>query len=414
MPMIEVIQSLSVALGIGLMMGAERERRKSTRTAPMAAGIRTFAMASVSGALAMQLGGIPLLAVLLASVALYTALSYWRSRDDDDPGLTTEIALMIAVLLGAKSLSAPTLAGGLAVVVTVLLAVRQPLHRLVGDRMTQGELSDLLILAAATLVILPLLPDRPMGPFDALNPHSMWLVAILVLAIGAAGRLVTRWLGTRLGVPLLGLVSGFVSSSATIGALGAWSRRSPAMVPAAAAGAVLSTVATFVQLGAVIAMTDAASFSVALFPILSAIGTAALLGAALTAAAWRTAPASAPDLDRGVGVALALVFSATLGGILIAMSALRAYFGAPGVMLAAAIGGVMDVHAASIALAAQVAAGKLSAGEAAVPLLVAWSSSAAAKIFLALTAGPRGFAVRVVPAQALIILAAWAAGLIGG
>jgi uncharacterized membrane protein (DUF4010 family) len=82
-------------------------------------------------------------------------------------------------------------------------------------------------------------------------------------------------------------------------------------------------------------------------------------------------------------------------------------------MLAAAIGGVMDVHAASIALAAQVAAGKLSAAEAAVPLLVAWSSSAAAKIFLALTAGPRGFAVRVVPAQALIILAAWAAGLSG-
>ena len=132
MPMIEVIQSLSVALGIGLMMGAERERRKSTRTAPMAAGIRTFAMASVSGALAMQLGGVPLLAVLLASVALYTALSYWRSRDDDDPGLTTEIALMIAVLLGAKSLSAPTLAGGLAVVVTVLLAVRQQLQDL-GD-----------------------------------------------------------------------------------------------------------------------------------------------------------------------------------------------------------------------------------------------------------------------------------------
>lgn len=412
MLMADIARNLFIALGIGLLMGAERERRKSMRKTAQAAGIRTFALAALSGALALHLGGVLLLCILLACVALYTALSYWRSRDDDDPGLTTEIGLILAVLLGAQALTAPALAGGLAVLVTGLLALRQPLHRFVGDVMTPGELSDVLILAAATLVVLPVLPDRALGPFAALNPQTMWRVAILVLAIGAAGRILTRWLGARLGVPLLGFVSGFVSSSATIGAMGAWCRRSPALVPAAAAGAVLSTVATFVQLGLVIWMTNAASFWTALPSILGAITIALLWGGALTIIAWRTAPQSTPDLDRGVSLALALVFSATLGAILIAMSALRVYFGAPGLFFAAAMGGVFDVHAASIALAAQVAARQLTAADALLPLLVAWSSSGIAKILLALSAGPRGFAVRVIPAQIGILLAAWAmAGL---
>jgi uncharacterized membrane protein (DUF4010 family) len=256
MPSATILQSLLIALGIGLLMGAERERRKSRRKTPATAGIRTFAVASLSGALAMHLGGVLLLSIMLASTAAYAAIGYWRSRDED-AGLTTECALLAAVLLGAQSLTAPALAGGMAVILTVLLAVRDPLHRFVGDVMTKGEVADILSLAAATLVVLPLLPNRAMGPFEALNPHSMWLVVILVLAIGTAGRVLTRWLGARLGVPLLGLVSGFISSSATIGAMGAWSRRAPMLVPVAAAAAVLSTVATFVQLGLVIWMTDA-------------------------------------------------------------------------------------------------------------------------------------------------------------
>ncbi|MEY5007243.1 MAG: hypothetical protein RL764_559 [Pseudomonadota bacterium] len=413
MPSATILQSLLIALGIGLLMGAERERRKSRRKTPATAGIRTFAVASLSGALAMHLGGVLLLSIMLASTAAYAAIGYWRSRDED-AGLTTECALLAAVLLGAQSLTAPALAGGIAVLLTVLLAVRDPLHRFVGDVMTKGEVADILSLAAATLVVLPLLPNRAMGPFEALNPHSMWLVVILVLAIGTAGRVLTRWLGARLGVPLLGLVSGFISSSATIGAMGAWSRRAPMLVPVAAAAAVLSTVATFVQLGLVIWMTDAASFAASGLSILAAIAMAGLLGGGLTLAAWRTPAAPPPDLDRGISLALALFFSATLGAILIFSAALRSWLGEPGLVLAAAIGGVFDVHAASIALAAQVGAGKITPSQAVLPLLAAWTSSGVAKIILALTAGPRGFALRVMPAQLLIVLAAWAMAWAGG
>jgi uncharacterized membrane protein (DUF4010 family) len=111
---------------------------------------------------------------------------------------------------------------------------------------------------------------------------------------------------------------------------------------------------------------------------------------------------------------LALFFSAILGAILIFSAALRSWLGEPGLVLAAAIGGVFDVHAASIALAAQVGAGKITPSQAVLPLLAAWTSSGVAKIILALTAGPRGFALRVMPAQLLIVLAAWAMAWAGG
>ncbi|MFX8079095.1 DUF4010 domain-containing protein, partial [Acinetobacter baumannii] len=85
-----------------------------------------------------------------------------------------------------------------------------------------------------TLIVLPMLPDRQLGPFNALNLHSIWMVVVMILGINALGELATRLLGARLGVPALGLISGLVSSSATIGAMGAWVRANPASVAAGA------------------------------------------------------------------------------------------------------------------------------------------------------------------------------------
>ena len=115
----------------------------------------------------------------------------------------------------------PALAAGLAVTVAVLLAARSRLHRFVRSVLTEDELQDALIFAGATLVVLPLVPDRPMGPYGALNPHSIWILVILVMAISAAGYIAVRMLGARFGLPIAGLASGFISSTATIGAMGA-------------------------------------------------------------------------------------------------------------------------------------------------------------------------------------------------
>ena len=211
------------------MVGAERERRKGDGPRRSPAGIRTFTVTSLTGAISYLVGGQVLLAIATVGVIALAAAAYWRGQDDD-PGLTTEIALILTALLGGLSMQQPALAGGLAVIVAVLLAARSPLHRLVRSALTEDELKDALIFAGATLVVLPLVPDRSMGPYGALNPHSIWILVILIMAISAAGYLAVRIVGARFGLPIAGLASGFISSTATIGALGARAAKTPTVL----------------------------------------------------------------------------------------------------------------------------------------------------------------------------------------
>ena len=113
-------------------------------------------------------------------------------------------------------------------------------------------------------------------------------------------------------------------------------------------------------------------------------------------------------MSQSFSVMLALGFAAMLSAMLVTVAALRAWFGEPGIISAAAVAGVMDVHAAAIAIAAQVADGRISAAQAVLPTLVACSTSTAAKILFAATAGTRQFSARVIPGLLLIIAAAWA------
>ena len=181
-PMLNLVS----AVGVGALIGAERKRRKSKGPAHSPTGIRTFTITSISGAIAFALGGIVLLAVVTGSVAVMVAVSYWRAQDQD-PGLTTEIVLVLTALLGGMCMQSPQTAAAIAVAVTVLLYAKAWLHNLVISVISKDELDDALIFAAATLVVLPLVPNRQMGPYLALNPHSIWIVIVLVMAISAAG-----------------------------------------------------------------------------------------------------------------------------------------------------------------------------------------------------------------------------------
>ncbi|MDP1535289.1 MAG: MgtC/SapB family protein, partial [Rubrivivax sp.] len=233
---------LGVALGIGLLIGIERERRKGEGPARAIAGVRTFAVVSLLGAVSVMIGEAMLLAVAAAGLAVLIAIGYARTLKQD-PGLTTEIALLLTLLLGALAMREPLLAAGLGAGVAILLAARDYMHHFVRRVLTAQELNDALVLAAATLVVLPLIPDRHIGPYNAINPHTAWTIVVLMLAIGAAGHVALRTLGPRYGLAAAGLASGFVSSTATIGSMGERASREPALLAPAVAGAVLSTVA---------------------------------------------------------------------------------------------------------------------------------------------------------------------------
>lgn len=397
---------LAIALGIGLLIGAERERRKGTGPSRAPAGIRTFALVSLVGGISQALGGELLLAVAALGVAGLSITAY-RARSREDPGFTTGIALLTSLLLGALAVRQPALAAGLAVVVAGLLAARTRLHRFIHDVLTEQELQDALLFAAAALVILPLTPDRPIGPLAIFNPRTLWKLVVIVMSISAAGYIALRALGPRFGLPLAGLASGFVSSAATIGSMGARATQEPQLLRAAVAGAVLSTVSTVVQMAAVLLVTDQSTFTAMRFPLLYAGAVAVIYGALFMIKTASQKPGDAAPSGRAFNVMTAVAFAATVTAILLASAAANRWLGSSGLAFAAGLAGFADTHSAAISVASLVAVGKITAADAVLPILIGLTTNTVTKAVVAITTGGWRFALQVIPGLLLVILAAW-------
>lgn len=405
------LTGLAAALGIGLLIGIERERRKGEGPARAAAGLRTFTLASLLGALAMLLGGGATLAVLAAVVGALAIVSYRRSRDDD-PGLTTEIALVLTFMLGALAMHDARLATGIGVLVAIALAARSQLHRFVVRVLSEQEVHDGLLLAAAALVILPLVPDRAVDPLGAINPRTLWKLAVLMMAINACGHIALRAAGPALGLSFAGFASGFVSSTATIAAMGAEARRNPALRAGAVSGAVLSSLATVVYLALLLAATSPAVLRAMAPPLLAAGVAAAGYGLLIALRSVRAHDGDTPPPGRPFNPRLALLFAATMGALLLLTAFLTDRYGTGGAGIAAALAGFADAHSASAAVAALQASGRIAAEQAVLPILAAFTTNACSKLIVAVTTGDRGFALQVVPGVLLSVGAAWLTVLI--
>jgi len=127
-------------------------------------------------------------------------------------------------------------------------------------------------------VVWPLLPDKTVDPFGALNLKNIWLIVVLVMLMGAAGHLATRMFGPRLGLPFVGLTSGFISSTATIAAMGEKASQESSLMYPSVAAATLSTVATFVQLTVLLAAISEATLLAFLPELAAGVVVSALYG----------------------------------------------------------------------------------------------------------------------------------------
>lgn len=396
----------AVALGAGLLIGAERERSKGTGPDRAAAGIRTFSIASLLGAISIMVNFWLLVASLLC-VTIFAAAAYYRKRDDD-PGLTTEIALVFTVIVGGIATSAPSLAAGLAVSTAILLAAKEPIHGFVRGVLTKAELNDLLILAAAALIVMPLVPNRFMGPFAAINPRNLWLIVIMFMSISALGHIGLRWLGGRIGLPVVGLISGFVSSIATIGAMGARARKTPELMSSTVAGAMLSNLATILQLALLLAAIHVPTLRLLALPLLFGGVSVAIYCLFVTLQSLREKSSEFNNPSQSVSIKAALMLAGIIGCVLIATAALKTWFGQAGLVAASAIAGLADAHSSAISVASLVGAGKLQLQAAAIPILVAFSVNAVSKAVMAVVSGGQAFALRVIPGLLLQVSAIWA------
>ena len=398
--------NLAVALGLGLLIGAERERSKGSDPTTSSAGIRTFTIASLLGAVSSMVN-FWLLVVSIFCVTIFEAIAYFNQRGKE-PGLTTEVALIFTMILGGLAMSSPALAAALAVSVAVLLAAKEPIHGFVLGVVTKDELNDFLILAAATLIILPLVPDASIGPFEAINPRNLWLIVILVMTISALGHLALRWLGGRIGLPVVGLVSGFISSLATVGAMGARAKETPALTGSAVAGAILSSLATVLQLALLLAAIHPPTLHALMWPLVFGGVSIAIYGLVVTLYSLHnknTAEANRPT--KTFSVKTALILAAVIAVALVASAALKAWFGQAGLVLASGVAGVADVHAAAISVASLAAASKLSTQSAVIPILVAFSVNSVSKAVMAVISGGKDFSRQVILGLIVQVSATW-------
>lgn len=403
-----LIYGLAAAVGSGLLIGLERERAKQRGPHREPAGLRTFTLAAIGGALAQALQLPGLVAVGALAIAALAAAAMLRNRGRD-PGLTTEIALLVTYLIGALCVTAPLLGSPAAVVLTALLAARTRLHRFATQVLREEELHDGLLLGALALVVLPLMPQQPLPWLAGMKMYSLLGLMLLLLVLQAAGHVALRLAGAQAGLAVSGLLSGLVSSTATIAAMGARARNQPNLVLACAAGAVLSTCATWLQAQAMLfAMAPEAALT--LLPI-SLLGMALCggLGWLLARRSRRIEQVAQVEPSGGersgpLRLREALLLSLILSAVAVAVSWARSHFGATGLYGAVALTAFADVHAPIASLAGLQAAGSIDTRQVLLGVLLAFACNSSTRGVTAVAAGGWRFARLVIPALALPLL----------
>lgn len=401
---------LATAGGLGLLIGVERERSHGDGGGADGAGIRTFALIGLIGGLAAGAGAIASLVSGLGVVGM--AIANYRRTAGNDPGSTSEFAMVVTWLLGITAMHATVLAAAAGVVVVVLLASKSRIHHFVTLQLTQRELHDALLLVAVAFVALPLLPARTVDPWGAINPQRLGILVVAMMLVSSAGYLALRFMGPRLGLALTALAGGLVSSTATIAAMASKARDDPAHASAYAGAGLLSNIGTLAQTG-VIVVTLCPALLMPLAGPLIAAGATTLAAAALSA--WRAEDAmhalALPPGTRPFQPMHVLAFVGLMALLMLLGAAARSWLGQGSLTWISALSGIADVHAA-IASAAQLAAGhQIATQEALHATAAALASNSALKCTLALIRGGRGYASVVVPGIA-VMLAAFGGSLV--
>jgi uncharacterized membrane protein (DUF4010 family) len=396
--------AILIAVGAGLLVGVERERRMKTDQVAAAAGVRTFSITALLGVLA-ALSQSPLLlgAAALGVIAL-TAISYVKSHDTD-PGLTTEIALLAIFVTGVLAASQPVLAAAAGVLIAVLLVSRGFLHQFAHRQLSDQELRDAVLLAAAAILVLPILPDEPIDPWHVVNPRLVWKLTVLIMLVDAAGYVAQRAVGARAGLPISGLLGGFVSSTAVVATMGKRAKEEPAVLHAAVAGAALSNIATVAQLAIVLAVSNTALLAQLRWVLLiMGVAMAAYGAAMLIATKGRAAPP--PPSGRAFRLRTALAFAGAFVLIMLLVAWLQRSFGPSWALAGVVIGGFADAHSTAASIGSLASQEQMTMQLAMIGVGLVITTNTVSKLGFARAGGARYF-LRLAPGLLLLVASFW-------
>ncbi len=313
----------------------------------------------------------------------------------------------MAFLLGVNAIAEPLVSAGAAVVLAALLNLRDPLHHFSRVTLTTVELRDAMFIAGALVIVLPLLPDQPARWLAGANPHRLWLLVIVVMLLQAGGHIALRLIGPTMGLPLAGFISGFISSTATIAALGTRCRREPLLLRTCTAGALASTIATFVLAIVVVVMVAPAQLEL-LAPSFGSALVCATLVFAVSMLGPREGVAYPAPKGHAFSIWQALAFAAALTGITSAVGYGQRYFGQQSMPIGAGLAGLVDFHAAVGSLVSLAGTPRQGGADVTLLVLIAVSSNTLGKLSAACAGGGWRYGWRVGTGLLLILAAAWA------
>jgi uncharacterized membrane protein (DUF4010 family) len=358
-----LFQTFGISVGLGLLVGLQRERAASRL-----AGFRTFPLVTIFGTLTGLLSqtlGVWVVAsavIALAVVILVGNLELMNAASSDHAersGITTEVAMLVMFGVGAYlPYGRREIAIAIGASVAVLLHYKQPLHGL-ASRLGDDDLRGIMQFVLLSFIILPALPDRTYGPYDVLNPHEIWLMVVLIVGISLGGYVAYKFIGQDAGTVLGGILGGLISSTATTVS---YSRRvantSNGTVLAAIVIIIASTV-LYARLLLEIAVVAPAYLAATAPPILVLFGTLVVLSAVV----WfvhRHEKSDMPEQENPTELKSALVFGGIYAIVLFAVAAAKTHFGERGLYVVAAISGLTDVDAITLSTMNLVNASTLS------------------------------------------------------
>ena len=342
-----------VAIGLGMLLGLERER---TKTAEGGLGVRTFALIALAGAISgylddsLGMSGFALglfVAVSALIVSLYVVTA-WRG----DTGITTESSALLCFMLGLLCARGQVqFAAWVGVAMALLLALKDWLHRL-ARRIEPTDVEATLKFAIVTLIILPLVPDHNYGPepLSVLNPYKIWLMVVLISGLNFASYILVKTVGAEHGIGIAGLLGGLVSSTAVTLGFSQRSRQPGEDASALALGILLAWTVMFFR---VVIMSWLVSGPLGL-RLAMAMGLLCVISLGACYWLWRRRQQERGQVQAGDNpfeLDQAIKFGLLFGVVVFVAKAAQVYLGEAGLYLAAGIAGLTDVDAITLAMA---------------------------------------------------------------
>jgi len=377
----QLFESYFLAIMLGALMGLERERQEHRL-----AGLRTFILVTLLGAICGNMaldGSYPWMvpAGLLAITVQSAMVHFLRLKEQMPPGLTTSVALLVAYGIGVLLATGHTVpAVAISLATTVILYFKLQMHEF-SHRLQQRDLYAIFQFVLVAFIIWPILPNRGFGPYQALNPSHIWLMVVIISAINLAGYITLKVAGQRWGGPVLGLLGGIVSSTATTLSFSRYSRDNPAFSQAAALVVALASTMVMIRVAFLIGMIQPTLLAGLALPM-GAMFVGGLIPAFMI---WRKTPRDngpAPNTKNPVELPQALFFGLLYAAVILAVSAAKDYFGNSGVYIVALISGLTDVDAITLSNARLVQQGVLEASQAHISILIALVSNLCFKLGL--------------------------------